>query len=165
MSIDTTISIGDIVGSVGVIVAIIVGTYSSLLARKANRVAANGVLVSREALEFARLTTERERIEWTPAASAEISGDGANRAVTITNIHRAAFTICGIIFNMDKESVACRGGEIRSGDCKYLPQLLPSGASVTFRIPEFALKQIPVDVTPGVILELPARQTLVCNVC
>lgn len=145
------IDIGDAISIVGIVVAIVIGMI--------------GIRISRRSLEFARLTTERERFEWTPAATAEFFDNGTYRSVTITNIHRATFTICGIVFNTDKESVACRGSEIRSSDCKYLPQFLPSGASVTFRIPEPALKQIPVNVTPRVILELPARQTLVCNVC
>lgn len=164
MSLDTSISFGDIVGSCGIIVAVIVGFISTILSRKANRIAVDGILLSRKSLEFARLTAERERIEWTPAAVAKVFNNRSNGTVCITNVSRAGFTVYGIIFVTDSEIVAHRG-DIRTANCQNLPQFLPSGASIRLGIPERTLQKIPVDVSPGVILELPARQSLVCKVC
>ena len=123
-----------------------------------------GLVIATRSFKFARLAALRERRERREAAVVRVSSNGSYGTVAITNVSRSDFTVKGIIFVTDTEIIAHRG-DIRTTDCKQLPQFFKSGAEVRFGIAERTLQKIPVNGTPGVILELPARKTLVCKVC
>ena len=77
----------------------------------------------------------------------------------------AYWTVCMTNELVTDTEIVTPLGDIEISACKYILEFFPCRTELPFDIPERTLQKIPVDVTPGVILELPARQTLVCNVC
>lgn len=158
-----TISTGDpgiLIGLVGALIGL-VGVVIAFLTLIATRRSERASLAS---LELARLASERDRLERIPAATAQLSGDRTNRTVTVTNVGHTNFTITGIVFKSDSESVAYRYGKVCTSDCKHLPQFLPSGAFLILDVSDPTLEKIPVDVTKCVVLELSSGETVVCDI-
>lgn len=156
----TVEEVGVLIGLAGVLVGF-VGAFIAFLTLIATRRSERASLAS---LELARLASERDRLERIPAAKAQLSGDRTNRTVSVTNVGHTNFTIIGIVFKSDSESVAYRYGQVCTSDSKRLPQFLPSGAFLRLYVSDPTLEEIPINVTKSAVLELSTGETVVCDI-
>jgi hypothetical protein len=117
---------------------------------------------NRIAAELARRAECRDALDRVPVANALYWRDGASASVTIANVGRAAFTVYAIQIKFNGQCARLYNSLFEFTDGTRFPKFLPGGASCCFAIPSDTLEAIPVDVIPGIVLEMFDRKTLEC---